>query len=783
MIVHPMHIFYTCMITYYAIGFVVSFCWGLWARRQKNRDDCNAKYLFNILRIYLIPVITCADFFSDVTIALLWLSDDHTRNMGSVSVFILLLQRVISAFILENGNGWWTGVRQFFDLEVFNFIFLSVKYDRQVYDLQKYKILEGLLESFPQLLIQMYNLHNEEDIGESIWLIEHLSIITSLISLTLCFLFIDVASVVPNKFAYPKLGCICIWRFGDMAMRICVMVTFASLVSAKLGSTFMFMALLVFNMILMTYFTDAKKSTIFYKNRLESNFSNPKTSQTSTSSLLERQTFEEPNFLDKVSHISNKQVEKMDTQLGRLHKGEEVPKLESNLVFMVKNGTHWIISEVGGAYFAILALPSLVPCEFVVFFYLFKLLFEGSLIAACVYQTKGFESINNAIDLIYFLKDEIFSAIWFYWVAGVFCFVFGGTLSFFSINTKQWIDAMEGSGEVTLKLMKAKHYSLVERVVDNGVCTIEKIIQLALKELDDDPKPSGSIDFVKKPYCELLFLMLKQRILLLGPKHKKLRKEAARNAKYRNYVVPALLGRCNESRQTTKEINLAKLIFHKIVQDDKHLSERSWLNKMRNAGASLTFLRFHLGVDIIFFEKGGDFSCEAAELMAEHFDLLFCFQCGFSRKELIECGFEKELVNDPVFDNRHVNLEMLKKFKSKLFAMHFTVKQLKHSNLFKDSELLGYFREYFENVGYSPRNQVTYRVSEYNSSIPSFFSSPSRGTVSMISLRALNKEFVSEYSSADIEASESSLVWKTNSLNSEPQIQNIIPINELVIVE
>jgi len=356
-------------------------------------------------------------------------------------------------------------------------------------------------------------------------------------------------------------------------------------------------------------------------------------------------------------------------------------------------------------------------------------------------------------------------------------------LSFFSINTEQWIDAMEGSGEVTLKMMKAKYYSLVERVVDNGVCTIEKIIQLAMTELDDDPKSSERIDFVNKPYCELLFLMLRQRILHLGPKHKKLRKDAARNAKYRNYVIPALLGRCNESRQTSTEIILAKLIFHNILQDDEHLSKRYWYKKIRNAGASLTFLRFHLGVDIIFFEKGGDFSCEAAELMAEHFDLLFCFQCGFSRKELIECGFEKELVNDPVFDNPHVNLEMLKKFKSKLFAMQFTVKQLKHSNLFKDSELLGYFREYFENIRYSPRDKVAYRVTEYSSSIPRYFSSPDRGTVSMISLRDFNKQFVSEFSSADIEASESSLVWDINSLNSEPEMQNTIPIYELINVE
>jgi len=822
--VQPMHLFYICGITYYAIGFVVSFCMGI-SQRKSNGGDCNSYCVFNVLRVYLIPIITCFDFFSDVTIAILWLSDSHTRNKGFVSVSILLAQRIISAFILGYGHSWWIGVRQFFDLEVFNFILLSVKYDRQVYGLKKYKILEGLLESFPQLLMQMYSLVKEEHDDDSKLPLEHISIITSLLSLTLCFLFIDVTAIVPNRFTYVKLGCIGIWRFGDLVMRTSVMVTFAnaSLVSAKIGTPLMFVVQLVFNMILMRYFSDSKKATIFYINRLESNLS-LENFQIYSGTHQERQKDHKPSFqrafnssfvsrgfnssfVSLSAMISNKEAENMDRELGRII-DKRIPKKQHHVYIMIRDVSSWIISELGTAFFAILALPSLVPRRFVVFFYLFKFSFEGSLIAACVYNAGGFGSINNAKDFLHFLSDEIFPDIWWYWLLGVLCFVIGGILSFFSINTKQWSDAMEGTGEVILGLMKTKHYSFVERIVDNGVCTVKKIIKLAIEELDDDPKPTVSINLEKKPYCELLFLMLRERIILLGP-NKKIRREAVSNRKYRNYVVSALLSECNESRQMTKEIMLAKLIFHKLVQDEPS-AEKYWYVKIRNAGASLTFLRFHLGADIKYFVKDNYFNCEAKELMAEHFDLLFCMQCGFSTKELVECGFESDLVNDRVFHNPScVKLEMLKNFKHKLFAMNFSVKQLKDSNLFRDCDILNWFRDYCDEInGFTPRQQTAYHISDYSTHTTGYrcfeFMKSMQGivhvntstTVSMMNLHSsstlnLNtssiihlhspKKIISEFSYEN-EGSESSSIWMKKSSKSLPR-RNIIPLSSITTLK
>jgi len=180
---------------------------------------------------------------------------------------------------------------------------------------------------------------------------------------------------------------------------------------------------------------------------------------------------------------------------------------------------------------------------------------------------------------------------------------------------------------------------------------------------------------------------------------------------------------------------------------------------------------------MVFFEKNGDFCCEATELMAERFDLLFCFRCGFSRKALVGCGFHEELVNDEVFDNRCVTLAMLKKFRSKLFAMQFTVKQLKSSNLFKDHELLAWFHEYYhETAGNIQRKTMGYRLSEYNTSLPSLIFRSSRCTVSMTDLHSSNKKIMSEFLSSDTDESDSS-VFVRSLLKSKPKNKNIISLS------
>jgi len=345
-----------------------------------------------------------------------------------------------------------------------------------------------------------------------------------------------------------------------------------------------------------------------------------------------------------------------------------------------------IISEVGEAFYGVPALPSLTPRRFVQLYYLFKFMFEGFLIATCVYYSEGIKTVTNAIDLITILSDEIFSDIWWYWIVGIFCFVFGGVWSFSYMDTKQWGEWMWGSEDVLLKLMRKKKFSLVERALENGEEYFYKIIDRAMNELEDNTS------FDTKEWCVLLFEMVENGIISLGPP-RRLTTDSAKKLKYRKFLIPALLSECNYSRTMDRRHILAKLLCDKLIENS---NERNTLYCMiKDAGASLTFLRFHLQVNDNFFRKGGFFQCEAQELVKENFDILYCLDCGFSWTEL-KSGFEGLKDDYPIFNEQDVNLKMLKKYKEMLFAMNFTVHDLKQSGHFSDKDLQEWYKKYFE---------------------------------------------------------------------------------------
>merc|ERR1719320_779203 len=87
-----------------------------------------------------------------------FLSHDHLKYLGYLSLIILVFQRVTSAIIIADYYGWVTGVLQLFDLEVFLAVYNSIKCERMVLQVIQLKILEGFFESFPELLIQTYYL-------------------------------------------------------------------------------------------------------------------------------------------------------------------------------------------------------------------------------------------------------------------------------------------------------------------------------------------------------------------------------------------------------------------------------------------------------------------------------------------------------------------------------------------------------------------------------------------------------------------------------------------------
>ena len=145
---------------FYITGFIIAARSGYKQRRSiiggattiSTSCDCWSE-LYILVQIYGPAVITVFDYVTDVYWMISWLASPITLRLGLVSLAILLAQRIISALTFAQDKGYSRGIAQFFDIEVFRLITVSVKHKRPMYGLKKYKILEGLCESFPQLLV------------------------------------------------------------------------------------------------------------------------------------------------------------------------------------------------------------------------------------------------------------------------------------------------------------------------------------------------------------------------------------------------------------------------------------------------------------------------------------------------------------------------------------------------------------------------------------------------------------------------------------------------------
>jgi len=283
---------------YYMVGSVFASFLG-WKRREEQINSAKIpkrfkkscffeNCRFSTIPIYWVVVITCADYFGDIWVMLDWMGKNETRNLGSISLTILMLQRIISALVFAQEFGWRIGIYQLFDLQLFNLISVSVQYQRPVYGLKKYKVIEGLMESFPQLMLQTYYLAGYDDIENGY--LFHLSILTSLLSLSMCYLISDIYgikrpamhsnSIVIGQTRCIKkekhwslfcYGCLGFWRVGEIAARISICVTFTRIVSAKLGTLGISFVLLVSNWILIWLYDETIKATIFYHKKSEAN--------------------------------------------------------------------------------------------------------------------------------------------------------------------------------------------------------------------------------------------------------------------------------------------------------------------------------------------------------------------------------------------------------------------------------------------------------------------------------------------------------------------------------
>jgi len=215
-------------------------------------------------------------------------------------------------------------------------------------------------------------------------------------------------------------------------------------------------------------------------------------------------------------------------------------------------------------------------------------------------------------------------------------------------------------------------------------------------------------DFRNEPECKLLYAMIKnKKIVPLGPRNERIfLKKGKFPEYYANFAIPALLHQCNEDRRKTSESVLAQMIFTWDSENKTFDSKRFLTYETRAAGASLTFLRFHMNAPEYMFKKDGLFDCTAQELYDENFDLMFCLRAKFTYEELLLAGFDEEVLkpvyeifNSPDWDgSKKTMLRLLKekhKFEWQFFRMNNTIAELQQeSEVFDDIEILWYYKNY-----------------------------------------------------------------------------------------
>jgi hypothetical protein len=225
-----------------------------------------------------------------------------------------------------------------------------------------------------------------------------------------------------------------------------------------------------------------------------------------------------------------------------------------------------------------------------------------------------------------------------------------------------------------------------------------------MNENNVHPRDEKAIQhFAEEEYfCKLLYYLIKWEFIEMGPPHKKLTPSEATEPKYyKRYAVPALVYRCNHGRNETRRSQLATTILLKLVTVRHfHVGTRRLLpwSVIRNAGASLEFLRYHLNAPETIFYKGGELECSVRQLRENNFDLLFCLRAGHRKEALTDVGFHEEIVcvvsdvlefGEDAFSEVK-QLQQLKQAGFQRFLDIFTVEALKATQAFTLEELSKY---------------------------------------------------------------------------------------------
>jgi len=239
-----------------------------------NMMQTKVSQVLRVMYIYAIPILTLLDYSSDISMTIFFFNQGVTQ-LGVLCFSTIILQRVISAFILGDQYGFRTGVRQLFDLELFYAVYNSIKHGRTVLAIIQLKILEGFFESLPQLCIQLYYVV-KPSYGNLDWM-SYISVILSLLSLSKCYLFSDVIAIPFGGFSCLNErnsgGAITLalcqilfwlWRFGEISITICILVGAANIISAR-GTVILFFVLLLNVWVMQKICPHSNKASWFYQ--------------------------------------------------------------------------------------------------------------------------------------------------------------------------------------------------------------------------------------------------------------------------------------------------------------------------------------------------------------------------------------------------------------------------------------------------------------------------------------------------------------------------------------
>jgi len=352
------------------------------------------------------------------------------------------------------------------------------------------------------------------------------------------------------------------------------------------------------------------------------------------------------------------------------------------------------------------ALPVFYPTMPVILYYLGKVLLHVALLTACIV-----ERVNNGSRGIKMLWLEIFKELWFFYIIGLFSYISGGIATWlFVIDTDQYKKAIKADPNFLLQMVELKQWTLIERLMRNGVCSVFKIIEDANEWMVNNnvhPTDKKAIEnfATEEAYCKLLYYLINSKIIRLGPRDIKISPVDIGLPKYyRYYAVPALLRKCNHTRENTTRSFLAAIVLSKLIEK-RHSISKGYTrpvhySTLRDAGASLQFIRYHLDAPEYLFYKEGIFACTAEQLYQNGFDLLFCLRADFSKEELALAGFDPEVLSNEIVFTKDENglwptsIEHLKRLKQSGFTkfnkLNFTYEELKASNVFTPKELLAY---------------------------------------------------------------------------------------------